>query len=607
VTNFFEIIDVSATHVYHSALELSPLSSIVRKLYYSQRPPLPRVITGIPDSWDPCIVSVSTDDSGYLSSTWSPCNQFVAAVAREVLEIRDASTLKLFSTIQSIKVGTKFRQNLAYSPDGRSLAIYSDLGIMILDIQTGGVVGKIACGIIDDGFQLAWSLDGMTIGTISRRESETPIVCIYEVVSGAIQSSSIVQSTGTTHIWAHDKSFRVMAGTKCLDGWVINIFEAGATLTKVKQFPIGSRFSLGVFCPTTYRISAFVARDFNNDSRLLVLDIRGSEALLRETGSYRNHSFSPDGTFFAAFAGVRLLIWRYTPGRYTRWREFQQTATALQFSPSSSSILGRAGTRLHVFHLDHPPASLAVGSTVKARGQLHDAFSSDGTYIVTAHHGESTVTVTNLNSPYPSPSQFIDTDLEILAMILTGNVLLVEGPEKIVAWLLTKEGMVDGIFGDTRAGRNDSLWDVPTDTLPARWLRLSRPKGENRNRVLEFSAEGGTAAIALDGFNIRVYNTRTGEILKMDDGPRRTWYRFHHPHRDECDLYHRDLLKHRGPLEHDWQLSQTTLRGGWVTDPEGKRRLWLHVRWRSPQTVDWLHNGTTMRFKTSSELVVIKF
>ena len=42
---FFEFIDVSATHVYHSALELSPLSSVVRKLYYHRRPtPFPRVV-----------------------------------------------------------------------------------------------------------------------------------------------------------------------------------------------------------------------------------------------------------------------------------------------------------------------------------------------------------------------------------------------------------------------------------------------------------------------------------------------------------------------------------------------------------------------------------
>jgi hypothetical protein len=150
------------------------------------------------------------------------------------------------------------------------------------------------------------------------------------------------------------------------------------------------------------------------------------------------------------------------------------------------------------------------GSTVKARGQLQDAFSSDGTYIVTAHHGESTVTVTNLDSPYPSPSQFIDTDLEILAMILTGNVLLVEGPDKFVAWLLTKEGMVDGIFGNTRAGRNDSLWDIPTDTPTARWLRSLMPRGEDSIRVLGFSAEGEAVAISLDGHNICVYDTRTG-------------------------------------------------------------------------------------------------
>lgn len=42
---FFELICVSATHIYHSALELSPLSSVVRKLYYRRRSiPFPRVV-----------------------------------------------------------------------------------------------------------------------------------------------------------------------------------------------------------------------------------------------------------------------------------------------------------------------------------------------------------------------------------------------------------------------------------------------------------------------------------------------------------------------------------------------------------------------------------
>ena len=609
-TNFFEVIDVSATHVYHSALELSPLSSIVRKFYYHQRPhPLPRVVIGIPGSWDPSIASVSTEGSYYLSSTWSPCGQFVAAVAGEALEIREASTLEPLSTIRSTKVATGFRSGLAYSPDGRSLAGCSDIGIVIWDIQTGGVVKKIECEVTGGGLGLVWSLDGMIIGTTSPRVSETITVDTYNIASGAIQSSGTVQSRGGTLLWAHDKSFRVMAMVEDRKGWTINIFEVGPTLTRVEQFPIRSHSSLGVFSPTTYRISAFVPGDSNNDRGILILDVRSSEVLLRETGSHWQDSFSPDGTFFATSIVDRLVIWRYTSGRYTRWREFQQTATALQFSPTSSSILGCAYALLHIFHLDYSPAPLAVGSVVKTRSRPQDTFSPDGTYIVTAYHGESTVTITNLDSQHPSTSQFIDTDLEISAIALTGNVLLVKGPDTVVAWLLTEEGAVDGIFGNTRADRNDSLWDISTRALAARWPRLlgRRGGGADGDDVLEFSVGGEIAAIGFSGFSAHVYHTRTGEILGLDKAGRCTGYRFHHPRRDECELYHRDLLKRREPLEYDWPVSQTTLRGGWVKDPEGKHRLWLHARWRSFENIDWLHNATTLRLKNSSELVIIKF
>ena len=42
-------------------------------------------------------------------------------------------------------------------------------------------------------------------------------------------------------------------------------------------------------------------------------------------------------------------------------------------------------------------------------------------------------------------------------MGLTGNVLLVVGSEIVVAWLLTKEGIVNGVSGNRRAGRGDSI------------------------------------------------------------------------------------------------------------------------------------------------------
>ena len=563
------------------------------------------VVIGTPDSWDPSITSISTEGSKYLSSIWSPCSQFVAAVTGDALEIRDASTLKLLSTIQSIKVATRFRPGLAYSPDGCSLAGCSNIGIVIWDTQTGGVVRRIECEVTGDELELVWSLDGMTIGTISPWGSAVCPVHTYEVASGAIQSSGALQSLDPGQLWAHEGSFRVMTTAEDYRGSMINIFEVGSALTRVEQFPIQSYSSLGVFSPTTYRISVLI------DNVLFVLDVRSSDVLLQETGRHLRHSFSPDGTFFAALRSGYFFIWRYTSGNYTRWREFRQTSAALQFSPTLSSVLSSNHARLHIFHLDSP-ASLAMESVVKTHGRLQETFSPDGTYIVTAHQGESIVAITNLDSRRPSPSQFIDTNLKIKAVALTGNVLLVGGQGTVVAWLLTEKGAVDGVSGNTVAGRKDSLW---INALPGPTLQGS-PVGTPQSWAgryyhdddLVFSVEGETATVILNRSEVRVYHTRTGDILGgLDQAPRSRIGHFNYVFPDQCERYHRDLFERRGRLEYDWPVSKTTLRGGWVKDPEGKHRSWLHTRWRSPQTIDWLQNATTLQLKISSELIIIKF
>jgi len=609
-TTFFELIETSATHIYHSALELSPTSSIVRKFYYHKRPlPLPRAVVGIPDSWDP--TAVSAKESFYLSSTWSPCGQFVAAVAGEAAEIRDALTLEPLSTLQSTEVAARFRHGLAYSPDGHSLAGCSDTSIVVWDTQTGGVIGQIGRGVTADVMGLVWSLDGKKICTISQRVSGTHTVCTYEVTAGEMRSSSTVQSTQGAHLWAQDESFRVMGTSEDGKRSTVNIYEVGPGLVNAEQFPLRSKFNFGVFSPATYRISAFITGSSSHDDhKLLILDVRSSETLLQETGRYRNLNFSPDGGAFSAFAEDRLHIWRFASGRYTLWREFRQTPMSLQFSPTLSSILGRSGPLLHILHLDCSPAALATESVVTTHSRPLDAFSPYGTYIATVHRRESTITIVNLDSQNPSPSQSIDTDLEVSAIALTGNVLLVQGPDAVVAWLLTEEGAVDGVYGGRTADRNDSLWDVSFRSHASFWARLVQQEGGDNDddNVLEFSVEGEVAAIRYNGHAIRVYHTRTGEVLKLDEEPRGTGYRFNGPRQDECDLYHRDLRKPHGPPKHDWPVSQAALQGGWVKDPEGKHRLWLHARWRSSRNdVDWLRNATTLRLRNSSELVIVKF
>ena len=611
LTNFFEVINISATHIYHSALELSPLSSIVRKHYYHpQYHPSPRVVIGTRSSWEP-VRAGSTKYPYYLSSTWSPCSQFVAVVAEGAVEIWDALTLKLLSTPHSTKSTDKFRHGLAYSPDGSSLAACSDTGIIIWDMQTGGEATRIETKVTNDIVQLVWSLDKREIATISQGEVDTFISHTYDVTSGVASSPGVFQSKSKPYIWAHDECFQIVVTIQDKGKQKVEILEVGQTLKKIKSLPFWFSSPFGAFSPTTYRASVSISGDYNQSPELTILDINNSEVLLKGTGSYWHHSFSPDATFFAAFTRNLLSIWKYSSGHYIQWREFQQSPVPLQFSPTSLSVLGHTGGHLYVLHLDYSPTAHATESVITPHRNPIDAFAPDKTYVITTYQGESTITITNLQSQHPFPAQFIDTELEISAMVLTGNVLLVRGSTTIVAWLLTEEGMVDGIVGNTRADRSDSFWDhnTPSQTPGAPWARLL---GRNRvadDQKLEFLVVDEIATIKYGGWVINAYNTKTGELSEPARGPqshRQTQYQFQAQHIDGCNQYHCDLFKSQEPLDHGWAVSQTSLQEGWVKDPEGRHRLWLHPRWRSVSNVNWLHNATTLRLKNSNELAIIK-
>ena len=541
------------------------------------------------------------------------------------MEIWNALTLQPLYTFQSSGAAIRFRCGVTYSPDGHSIASCSDNAIVIWDTQTGGEVTKVECKIPSNGLKLIWSLGGEMIGAISLQESGTLTVYTYNISMGKVLLLGTLQSRYEPHIWAHKEAFHVMT-TTAWDGkgCKINIFEAGTTLTKVESFPLKFFPNLRAFSPTTYQVSTEWGIDDDNPE-LIVLDIYNSEILLQEKGSYHYPSFSKDGSFFAAFAEAYLFIWKYISGHYIQWRKFQQPSYPIQFSPDSSLILVCHQSSPLVLHRDFfPTTSSAKPAAIKHR-KPKDAYSPNGNYIATTHEGDSTIKITSLHSQNPS-FQFIDTGLEIKEIILTGDVLLVKGPTTLMAWLLTKEGAVSGVPDNRRADDNDSLWSIGSQTLTPQnsssqggnsgfWPRLFNREQieESSDRYLQFSVEGGVGFIYSRTIPAKLcYNLGTGEFLKPNEVQFQIsglkWYYFYNTHRDDCDLYHRDMAKQHEPLEGSWPVSQTTLQDGWVKDPQGKHRLWLHARWRKAgNVIDWFDKVTVLRLKNLSELAVIKF
>ncbi|KAF9789294.1 hypothetical protein BJ322DRAFT_1105154 [Thelephora terrestris] len=559
ITNFFEVINASATHIYHSALELSPLSSIIRKnYYYKQQHNSPRVVVGVEDAWKPTSAT-STKNSYYMPFTWSPSGYLLAVVAKEGVEIWDALTLKLLSTLHSSKATAEFRCGLAYSPDGHSLATCFDASIVVWDTQTGGEVTKIHCEVASNGLELVWSLDGKSICAVSPKMSGNITVHTYDTVSGKALSLDVLQTSRTRFIWACGKFFHIATTAQDHRNQIINIFEVGSTLAKIESFPLPPSASLNVISPATYRASLEIPGNHNHQPELLILSFHNSEVLLRARGSYWHSNFSPGADLFAAFGRDYLSIWKYTSGHYVHWREFQQTPGPLQFSPSSSSILVCSGVLLRVLNLDHFTTLHTANSPVAPQSQPLDAFSPNGTFIATAHHGSNTIKITNLSCQIPTLSQFIDTELEISAMVLTGKMLLVKGSDKIVAWLLTEAGPVDGIKGNTSADKNDSLWEI--------LLPLQAPDaihGTSRDeKTPRFYVKEEIAAISMYGFVIHAYHIETGDVIKPTEASKLSkfkWYYLDNNQKNGCIKYYHDLYKHQGAPDYDWPISQATLQ-----------------------------------------------
>lgn len=123
VTEFFKVINKSGTHIYHSALQLAPQSSIIWKLYHQQiYSPVSKVVTGIPTTWDFC--SASADCPRKVTAlVWSPCGQFIAITFGHSLQVWDSNTLEKVSILEPPSdLSITFPAYPTFSSDGHLLA-----------------------------------------------------------------------------------------------------------------------------------------------------------------------------------------------------------------------------------------------------------------------------------------------------------------------------------------------------------------------------------------------------------------------------------------------------------------------------------------------------
>jgi WD40 repeat protein len=143
VLRFFDAIELSASHIYESALPLSPSSSLVRARYLNQE--LTNVnFSIIDDAWNSCIRTIRSQRY-VCNAVFSHKDDLVAIGEAGVVEIFEAATGQRRATLMTEGYDVT---SLSFSPDDNILVSGSgawsdDPKVDVWDLQTGGRIGTL--------------------------------------------------------------------------------------------------------------------------------------------------------------------------------------------------------------------------------------------------------------------------------------------------------------------------------------------------------------------------------------------------------------------------------------------------------------------------------
>ena len=188
----FDTILNSPSHIYHSALPLSPVSSWLYKHYIANASPIVKIIKGHPAGWGVCSRTTILDS---LIRTVSHHNNSIAVGSR-------SGDIFILNTITGSQSGvlsghTDEVRCVVFSSDGTSLVSGSyDYTVKLWDVQTGGVV-KTFFGHTDIVQSVSISADSTTIASGSGSEDKT--IILWNVRTG--ESYHTIQQPGSvSHI-----------------------------------------------------------------------------------------------------------------------------------------------------------------------------------------------------------------------------------------------------------------------------------------------------------------------------------------------------------------------------------------------------------------------
>ena len=609
VVTFMEVISESAPHIYHSALPLSPQTSIVRKRFKPYARPFARVVQGLQVSWEPIVLDFN--NRGMVSAlAWSPCSKFIAVAWYDgTAEVLDGATLESLNTFKSLDS----IHWLSFSPDGRFLTgCHTFSWLTSWDLQTGGQINTTHFELHGGDHPLraspTHSMDGRVVAAAYKvknepRAPETWLISTYNLITGThVYSHEISEGCIAPPIWTCGDHFRFVT----VKPGSISIWQAGFTSidtpAEVESLPVTNdicRSGEFLFLPALSRL-AFVL-----EGTVLVWDAPNSRFLLKFVceDSPVEKSFSSDGRFFACQAtNKEIWIWKDAPTGYILHQKLVPKAhrsPRLHLSPNGEFIALQDFLTIQLWPTEGP--TLSVSTALALSPGFIMEFSPDKSLAAVAQQDGRMVRVLDLTSG--DPLLVVDTGMTIVGLRMTESTVVVVGQERVVSWNLPPRDHASCVWRNIGDNIRTAALDRPQGLI----MYLHAAISPDLNLIVLLEARLGPTRLA-------IYDSFTGRRLAstLSKFDTLTWFSpngqivwsasregFLRRRRivvegRELSLFGNESLPRnaeslavfpwRSPHGHE------VTANGWVRSLSGKPLLWLPRKWRSDEK-DWRWGG----------------
>lgn len=605
VNGFFDAINISAPHIYHSALLLSPKTSIVHKLYGLQINPMARVVHGELTSWGQSI-AIKSYPTGISQAVWSPCSKHIATAQHSgEITVLDAVTLK---NLHTLHIDHTFRWGeLIFSPDGYLLTAQSwgfqsqSCQTVSWDLQTGGLVSKIEGNETFD--LMSFSGCGTMLGGLFHLSGRQGIV-IYDIICGTQISSHSLPRLDVITIWTHGQCLQFAT----IDLGCVIIWEVSFTSTnppiQVASFPVPFTFNFSdgvAFLPTLSQLS------FIHQGKIIVWDALHQKILLdsiitkdpsnvedfNDAEDSSDVSFSTGSHFLICRIGVQKYhLWKVSPDGYLPHQNSlpSEIGTRVVVSPNGEAIISFDSFQLQLWHTNSHTYSPTISPQYSQHTEhLLVEFSPDGSLVAITEQLDDMVTILDVKSG--NPKLVIDTGIPIYGMRVTESSIIAVSDEEAVTWELPTGNLVPNAQGNIDNSIQITTFNLPQINcrhasispglnyiafLGSEYLYIcSMNTGE---QLAIIKSDQGLPGFTLDGIRVWCAGSDYGSPRAYVD----QWEIFRD---DESGIFElKEIGRNMTPLsDFPWHSScgyQVT-DDGWVLSSNGKLLLWLPHQWQS--------------------------